>query len=1088
MSISNRDRIGKALDELRDALLPYISNQLYKNLGSNWQDNLPSYSNNLQDISVLLGLFMEHWRNIFKRILSDSDRAYISELKEARNKWAHSQTMSSDDVDRYLDTAIRLCKNINAVDQSESIRLIREELRQQVFSERARHRTKYQPTVENKYQAGLKPWREVIVPHQDVINGTYQQAEFAADLDQVQRGIASDEYGDPIEFYKRTFITDGLRDLLSNALKRFNNMGGDPVIELQTNFGGGKTHSMLALFHLCSGIALDKLPGLDQLCSEIGLNSFPKASRAVLVGTAFNPTKKDIKSDGTEVNTLWGELAWQLGGRDGYEQIAESDQQRVAPGARELARLFKKYGPCLILIDEWVAYARNLVSNPNLPAGSFDAQLSFAHELTESIKQVSNALLLISVPQNSNEIGGGDGEKACDGLKNVVTRIAKQWRPATGSESFEIVRRRLFEPIKNKEDGTSRDTLIRAYCDMYSVQKADFPEETRGTRYKDLMTSAYPIHPDLFNKLYEEWSTLGRFQRTRGVLRLLALTIESLWSGNSKDLLVMPSSIPIDNNDVKNELIRFLDNQWEPIISTDVDGPESIPTNIDRGNPILGRVSACKRVARSLYMGTAPGSQRQQKGINDQYVKLGCVMPGEPIAVFGDALRRLGDKGRYIQQDGDRYWIDTSPNLNRTADDYKLSYLRKNDELIFELNLLLQKEGRKRAQFSGLHAGQLTNNDIPDTTNTRIVFLAAQYFHKRGVSDSKAIKWIKECLSNKGNTPRQYLNTLLFLAPDEKNLDNLLIALADKKAWQFIKDERLQFNLTANQEIQADQKIQQAVNTINIRIPETWSHLLAPYQEKPGAEQLSIQEKQINSGKGSLAERAFSKSIQEEFLYDQLGARVIKNNLNSYLWKDKNHIKIQELLDWCKKYIYLPRVSSDEVIFNALQNPNAALTGEETFYLADNYDEINNKYEGLIPQFKSNKIPSPNSYIVKTEIAEAQLQDSTNNLNISIKNETLNNPLKTLNRENQENLTIQNNELKFKNYKATLKLDPKRATLDFGKFMVEVMSHLQDLPGEQEINLSLEIEAKIDLGIDKDTARIILENSRELKVDNPEIT
>ena len=153
-------------------------------------------------------------------------------------------------------------------------------------------------------------------------------------------------------------------------------------------------------------------------------------------------------------------------------------------------------------------------------------------------------------------------------------------------------------------------------------------------------------------------------------------------------------------------LFRSLDNQWEPIISIDVDGAESIPTNIDRDNPNLGRVSACKRVARSLYMGTAPGSQRQQKGINDQNVKLGCVMPGEPIAVFGDALRRLGDKGRYIQQDGDRYWIDTSPNLNRTADDYKLSYLRKNDELLFELNLLIQKEGKKRARFSGLHAGQ----------------------------------------------------------------------------------------------------------------------------------------------------------------------------------------------------------------------------------------------------------------------------------------------------------------------------------------------------------------------------------------------
>ena len=150
MAIANRDRIGKALDELRDGLLPFVIDQLDKNYGSTWKDDLPHYSNNLQDVSVLLGLFMEHWRNIFKKILSDSDRAYISELKEARNKWAHSQPMSSDDVDRYLDTAIRLCKNINAVDQSESIRRIREELRQQIFSERARHRTKYQPTIENK--------------------------------------------------------------------------------------------------------------------------------------------------------------------------------------------------------------------------------------------------------------------------------------------------------------------------------------------------------------------------------------------------------------------------------------------------------------------------------------------------------------------------------------------------------------------------------------------------------------------------------------------------------------------------------------------------------------------------------------------------------------------------------------------------------------------------------------------------------------------------------------------------------------------------------------------------------------------------
>ena len=120
MAISNRDRISKALDELRDGLLPFISSQLSNKLGFRWQENLPHNANNLQDISVLLGLFMDHWNTIFKRILTHSDRAYISELKEARNKWAHSEPMSSDDLDRYLDTAIRLCRNINAVEQDQN--------------------------------------------------------------------------------------------------------------------------------------------------------------------------------------------------------------------------------------------------------------------------------------------------------------------------------------------------------------------------------------------------------------------------------------------------------------------------------------------------------------------------------------------------------------------------------------------------------------------------------------------------------------------------------------------------------------------------------------------------------------------------------------------------------------------------------------------------------------------------------------------------------------------------------------------------------------------------------------------------------
>ena len=464
-------------------------------------------------------------------------------------------------------------------------------------------------------------------------------------------------------------------------------------------------------------------------------------------------------------------------------------------------------------------------------------------------------------------------------------------------------------------------------------------------------------------------------------------------------------------------------------------------------------------------------------------------MPGERIPIFGDALRKLSDKGRYIQQDGDRYWIDTSPNLNRTAEDIKNSYLRKHDDLLFELNNLLQKEGKKRGGFSGVHAGQINNNEIPDTTNTRLVLLAAQYTHRRGIENSKALTWVKECLKSKGNVPRVYLNTLLFLAPDERNLENLLNALAEKKAWQSIKNDKLRLNLTASQEIQADTKIKQSENTVNIRIPETWVHLLAPYQNKPGLHETIIEEKQLNGGSVSFIEGAFTKSIQEEFIYSKLGARVVKDKLDNFLWQDKNHITVRDLIEWSQKYLFLPRISSFDVIINALQNTFAAESGEKTFYLADSYDEISLRYKGLIPQFKTLYPPTLNSLIVKSEIAEAQKEEVLDSSNSSGNNLNNNNnkPVISDGSEGGDVSTPTNKpNLIPKNFTGSIKLDPTDAGLKTSKFMSEVMSHLQALP-ESEIEMTLDIHVKNKNGIDKQTARIVLENSITLKVDNPEI-
>ena len=459
----------------------------------------------------------------------------------------------------------------------------------------------------------LTPWREVVTPHPDVASGRYQQAEFAADLWQVHLGQGAEEYRQPEEFFRRTFLTESLTRLLVGGVQRLAGQGGDPVVQLQTNFGGGKTHSMLALYHLCSGVAVRDLAGVDAVLTEAGLPTVPSARRVVLVGNRISPGNPVTKPDGTVVRTLWGELAYQLGGPTAFARIAQDDEKATSPGD-VLRELLVEYGPCLILVDEWVAYARQLHDQPDLPAGTFETMFTFAQALTESVKLANTCLLVVSLPASDTpgsphtqaddvEVGGLRGRDALARLRNVVSRIESSWRPATAEESFEIVRRRLFEPLGGPAAFTQRDVTVRAFAELYRTQAAAFPKACVGSDYETRMQAAYPIHPEIFDRLYTDWSTLVTFQRTRGVLRLMAAVIHSLWEKGDRNPLILPSMLPIDDPRVQFELTRYLSDNWVPIIARDVDGSGSLPVTIDGDQPNLGKLHATRRVARTIYLG-----------------------------------------------------------------------------------------------------------------------------------------------------------------------------------------------------------------------------------------------------------------------------------------------------------------------------------------------------------------------------------------------------------------------------------------------------------------------------------------------------
>ncbi|HEX7597949.1 MAG TPA: DUF499 domain-containing protein, partial [Polyangia bacterium] len=586
------------------------------------------------------------------------------------------------------------------------------------------------------------------------------------------------------------------------------------------------------------------LAGIDAVMQEAGAMKLSTTRGVVLVGNKISPGNPVTKSDGTVVRTLWGELAWQLGGKKAFARVQADDEKATSPGDA-LRELFIEYGPCLILIDEWVAYARQLHDQSDLPAGGFETQFSFAQVLTESAKLANNCLLVISLPASDTgasphtqaddvEVGGQRGREALDRLRNVVGRIESSWRPASAEEGFEIVRRRLFEPMSDPAQFKDRDVVARAFADFYRTQHAEFPPECRDADYEKRIKAAYPIHPEIFDRLHTDWSTLVKFQRTRGVLRLMAAVIHSLWEKGDKNPLIMPGNVSIDDPNVQAELARYLSDNWVPVIEKDVDGPSALPLRLDGEVPNLGKYSACRRVARTIYLGSAPIATAAHRGIEDRRIRLGCAVPGEPLAVFGDALRRLTAAATYLYQDGPRFWYSTQPTVTKLAEDRAEQMKRNADAVAMEIGKRVRADLHKTGDFCRVHALPQSGQDVPDDMDARLVVLGVDhpYSKEPGSPAEVAAKAIFEL---RGNSPRLYRNTLVFLVVDQTRLQDLDEAVRRYLAWDSIVAEETTLNLDPNQMKQAEGQKHSADTTVTARLPEAYQWLLVPTQKDPKA-------------------------------------------------------------------------------------------------------------------------------------------------------------------------------------------------------------------------------------------------------------
>ena len=464
----------------------------------------------------------------------------------------------------------------------------------------------------------MTPFHTIAVPHRDILEGRLTLDVFMADLWQVFRGAAPDEYKDPTQFFQKTYQTDGLKNLLSIVEGRLKGKGGDPVIQIQTPFGGGKTHALIAMYHKVSEW---------------------NAQKVVLVGTPMGAS-----------DTLWGGLEQQLTGKVGRFNGLTS------PGRDALYQLLSEKQPVLILVDEVLEYMTKAAGVPVGDSTLASQTLAFMQELTEAAAILDQVALVITRPSGAMEHYDEKLEQLSRQLGHVAGRVERIYTPVEEYEITEVIRRRLFAQI-NK---THASQAIRDFMEYAGVESI-LPPETEPSEYRKRFEAAYPFQPEAIDVLYQRWGSYPSFQRTRGVLRLLSLVIDSL---KEKAIpYISLADFDLSVQEIRQELLKHIGPQYESVISADITGADAGAKKVDAGlGDAYTGLKLGSRAATTVFLYSFSGGT--EKGATLGEIKRSATTTGHPSSALTEAVDGLQEKLFYLQHESGRSYFTNQPNLN----------------------------------------------------------------------------------------------------------------------------------------------------------------------------------------------------------------------------------------------------------------------------------------------------------------------------------------------------------------------------------------------------------------------------------------
>jgi hypothetical protein len=668
----------------------------------------------------------------------------------------------------------------------------------------------------------LRPWREIAEPRKDIADGSFDESLFAADLGLVDRGRGPADYLDPVTFCEKTYLTENLFAFLGELSARLSgDMAAAAVYRLQTEFGGGKTHTLLAAYHLFGNpAAVAGTPFVSELADRLGRTAFPQARVAVLEGGAISAGEPDPHITDAEVFTLLGQLAYRLGGPTAYAKVADADREMRGSSTTQLASLLEAHAPCLVLLDEALQYLTKALTVRTHDGNLASTTLTFIKELCTAVASVPGAAVVATLTSsNLEDYASLAGEEMQERLSKVVGRTENIVTPVEGDDIFPILHRRLFISIGPEDE---RRAVANAYADWYESLGDAVPSSYRDASYRERIAAAYPFHPELVDILTNRWGSLSGFQRTRGALRTLAHTVKALSQRHHDAPLIHPGDVVLADPGIRGEVLRFAGESYKAALNADIIRPDAkAPEEDRRRGGQVEDLHLATGLATTAFLNSF-GSDKVL-GASSAQMLVGVGRPGLSRGLIDDVRDALESALWYMRLEGGRYRFTTEPNLNKVileregaiTDDRVDALLREAIALVAPSSSELRVEPRV--------AGSA---DLPD--NQQLTLGVLDFASRIGGNETnETLRLAREILEHRGATWRSNKNAAMLVAADGPALAKARASARTLAALRDLKADRHRVGrFNAEQREQLDKRLAAAEERLPQQVTMAYRHLL----------------------------------------------------------------------------------------------------------------------------------------------------------------------------------------------------------------------------------------------------------------------